>query len=387
MDYGEENMKRALVYASVASMIQQFNMDNIRLLIDSGYQVDVACNMKQGSTITIEKIESMKQELEMMGVKIYHIPIPRKITAVGEIIESFNFTRKLINEREYALIHCHSPIGGMICRLANRCSNRYRNSKVIYTAHGFHFFKGAPKRNWLLFYPVELACAYFTDILITINQEDYALAQKKFKHTKVVYVPGVGVDTKKFRSNLPKKNNLRQSLEIDNNDILLVSVGELSTRKNHEVVIRALAQIENNSLKYVICGLGSLQDYLEKLVSDLQIESQVFFLGYRSDIADILNISNIYVFPSLQEGLPVALMEAMACGKAVVCSSIRGNTDLIDEKGGALFDPKDSESCMLAIKDLLNRDLTEMGKYNRKKVEGFSREKVEDCMRKIYKLE
>ena len=127
-------MKRALVYASVASMIQQFNMDNIRLLIDSGYQVDVACNMKQGSTITIEKIESMKQELEMMGVKIYHIPIPRKITAVGEIIESFNFTRKLINEREYALIHCHSPIGGMICRLANRCSNRYRNSKVIYTA-------------------------------------------------------------------------------------------------------------------------------------------------------------------------------------------------------------------------------------------------------------
>lgn len=380
-------MKRALVYASVASMIQQFNMDNIRLLIDSGYQVDVACNMKQGSTITIEKIESMKQELEMMGVKIYHIPIPRKITAVGEIIESFNFTRKLINEREYALIHCHSPIGGMICRLANRCSNRYRNSKVIYTAHGFHFFKGAPKRNWLLFYPVELACAYFTDILITINQEDYALAQKKFKHTKVVYVPGVGVDTKKFRSNLPKKNNLRQSLEIDNNDILLVSVGELSTRKNHEVVIRALAQIENNSLKYVICGLGSLQDYLEKLVSDLQIESQVFFLGYRSDIADILNISNIYVFPSLQEGLPVALMEAMACGKAVVCSSIRGNTDLIDEKGGALFDPENSDSCMRAIKDLLNRDLTEMGKYNRKKVEGFSREKVEDCMRKIYKLE
>ncbi len=377
-------MKRALVYASVASMIQQFNMDNIRLLIDSGYQVDVACNMKQGSTITIEKIESMKQELEMMGVKIYHIPIPRKITAVGEIIESFNFTRKLINEREYALIHCHSPIGGMICRLANRCSNRYRNSKVIYTAHGFHFFKGAPKRNWLLFYPVELACAYFTDILITINQEDYALAQKKFKHTKVVYVPGVGVDTKKFRSNLPKKNNLRQSLEIDNNDILLVSVGELSTRKNHEVVIRALAQIENNSLKYVICGLGSLQDYLEKLVSDLQIESQVFFLGYRSDIADILNISNIYVFPSLQEGLPVALMEAMACGKAVVCSSIRGNTDLIDEKGGALFDPENSDSCMRAIKDLLNRDLTEMGKYNRKKVEGFSREKVEDCMRKIY---
>ena len=380
-------MKRALVYASVASMIQQFNMDNIRLLIDSGYQVDVACNMKQGSTITIEKIESMKQELEMMGVKIYHIPIPRKITAVGEIIESFNFTRKLINEREYALIHCHSPIGGMICRLANRCSNRYRNSKVIYTAHGFHFFKGAPKRNWLLFYPVELACAYFTDILITINQEDYALAQKKFKHTKVVYVPGVGVDTKKFRSNLPKKNNLRQSLEIDNNEILLVSVGELSTRKNHEVVIRALAQIENNSLKYVICGLGSLQDYLEKLVSDLQIESQVFFLGYRSDIADILNISNIYVFPSLQEGLPVALMEAMACGKAVVCSSIRGNTDLIDEKGGALFDPENSDSCMRAIKDLLNRDLTEMGKYNRKKVEGFSREKVEDCMRKIYKLE
>ena len=379
-------MKRALVYASVASMIQQFNMDNIRLLIDSGYQVDVACNMKQGSTITIEKIESMKQELEMMGVKIYHIPIPRKITAVGEIIESFNFTRKLINEREYALIHCHSPIGGMICRLANRCSNRYRNSKVIYTAHGFHFFKGAPKRNWLLFYPVELVCAYFTDILITINQEDYALAQKKFKHTKVVYVPGVGVDTKKFRSNLPKKNDLRQSLGIDNNDILLVSVGELSTRKNHEVVIRALAQIGNSSLKYIICGLGSLQDYLEKLVSDLQIESQVFFLGYRSDIADILNISNIYVFPSLQEGLPVALMEAMACGKAVVCSSIRGNLDLIDSRGGAVFNPKSVDECAIAIEKVLKLDTNKLGEHNVEKIRRFSKENINSIMLNLYQF-
>ena len=379
-------MKRALVYASVASMIQQFNMDNIRLLIDCGYQVDVACNMKQGSTITIEKIESMKQELEMMGVKIYHIPIPRKITAVGEIIESFNFTRKLINEREYALIHCHSPIGGMICRLANRCSNRYRNSKMIYTAHGFHFFKGAPKRNWLLFYPVEWICAHFTDVLITINQEDYALAQKKFKHTEVVYVPGVGVDTKKFRSNLPKKNDLRQSLGIDNNDILLVSVGELSTRKNHEVVIRALAQIGNSSLKYIICGLGSLQDYLEKLVSDLQIESQVFFLGYRSDIADILNISNIYVFPSLQEGLPVALMEAMACGKAVVCSSIRGNLDLIDSRGGAVFNPKSVDECAIAIEKVLKLDTNKLGEHNVEKIRRFSKENINSIMLNLYQF-
>ena len=386
MDYGEENMKRALIYASVASMIQQFNMDNIRLLIDSGYQVDVACNMKEGSTISAEKVQAMEMQLQKMGCRVCHIPIPRRITALSGIIQSFTMTRKLLNSENYDLIHCHSPIGGMVCRLANRCSHSYKNTKMVYTAHGFHFYKGAPRKNWILFYPIERFCGRFTDTLITINKEDYALAKRKFhlkKNGKIEYVPGIGIDLKYITAMPEIKDELRKDLHISKGDIILLSVGELNDNKNHVVVIEAMSHLSSN-IHYVICGQGPNKDKLEVLAENLKLKRQLHLLGYCDNVPSIVKSCDLFVFPSKREGLSVALMEAMACGKAVACSKIRGNTDLIDEKGGALFDPKDSESCVLAIKDLLNRDLTEMGKYNRKKVEGFSREKVEDCMRKIY---
>lgn len=377
-------MKRALMYASVASMIQQFNMENIRLLLEQGYEVDVACNMEQGSTITQEKIEAMKQELESMGVNVVHIPIPRKVTAVGGIVKSFRASKQLMNERNYSLIHCHSPIGGMVCRLANRCSKGYGKAKMIYTAHGFHFYKGAPKKNWLMFYPVEWFCSRYTDVLITINQEDYTLAKRKMKAKQSVYVPGVGVDIEKFKYDLLSKEEARKELGLSDGDKVLLSVGELSVRKNHEVVIRALAKIDRSNCKYFICGLGSLQKQLEKLISVLHMESCVKLLGYRSDIARVLNISDIYIFPSLQEGLPVALMESMAAGKAVACSKIRGNTDLIDENGGVLFNPRSVDDCAVAIEKLLKSDLRSMGEYNAKKIHSFSKATVNEMMVEVY---
>ena len=376
--------KKALMYASVASMIQQFNMDNIRLLQELGYEVDVACNMKQGSTITDEKVSLMKSELETMGVHVYHIPVPRSITNIKDIWKSFWITRKLINEQEYSLIHCHSPIGGMICRLANRLSKWYGQVRMIYTAHGFHFYKGAPQINWLLFYPIERICSCYSDVLITINQEDYALAKRKMKSKLCVYVPGVGVDLQKFKKvSLTEKSKFR-ILGVSDKDTVLVSVGELSTRKNHEVVIRALSKLNNPNYKYFICGLGPLEHRLEKLILDLKMQSNIRLLGYRSDIAEILNMADVYVFPSLQEGLPVALMESMAAGKAVACSRIRGNTDLVDSNGGVLFDPHSVDDCTMAIDQLLHSNLAKMGEYNSNKIRGFSKETVRELMSKIY---
>ena len=379
-------MKRALIYASVASMIQQFNMENIRLLIDIGYQVDVACNMKEGSTISAEKVQAMEMQLQKMGCRVCHIPIPRRITDLRGIIQSFTMTRKLLNSENYDLIHCHSPIGGMVCRLANRCSHSYKNTKMVYTAHGFHFYKGAPRKNWILFYPMERFCGRFTDTLITINKEDYALAKQKFhlkKNGKIEYVPGIGIDLKRITAMPEIKDELRKDLHISKGDIILLSVGELNDNKNHVVVLKAMSHLPSN-IHYIICGQGSNKDRLKALAENLNLKQQLHLLGYCDNVPSIVKSCDLFVFPSRREGLSVALMEAMACGKAVACSKIRGNTDLIDEKGGALFDPENSDSCMRAIKDLLNRDLTEMGNYNRKKVEGFSREKVEDCMRKIY---
>ena len=377
--------KRALMYASVASMIQQFNMANIRLLLESGYEVDVVCNLEQGSTITPEKIAAMRSELEGMGVRVIHVPIPRKISAIGEIITSFRMSRQIIAQGEYSLIHCHSPIGSVLCRLANRFSGRYGKAKMIYTAHGFHFFKGAPLLNWLIFYPMEWFCSWFTDVLITINHEDHDLASRQFRARQVAYVPGIGVDLEKYRTDSSGWAEKLAELGLCGADTILVSVGELSVRKNHEVVLRALAREQDPHYQYLICGLGPLKEQLEQLVEELGIRDRVHFLGYRNDIAQILNIANIYVFPSLQEGLPVALMEAMAAGKAVACSRIRGNTDLIEEQGGTLFDPRSVDDCADAIGRMLNADYEQMGRFNTQKILGFSRETVGRQMADLYR--
>ena len=148
-------MKKALMYASAASMIQQFNMENIRLLKELGYKVEVACNFEFGSTISNDRIEKLKDELRELGVRYYHIPVTRKLSDVKNIIYSIVETKKLMNKEGYDLVHCHAPIGGVVCRIANRMSKNYRNCKMIYTAHGFHFFKGNSASKNLLFKTIE----------------------------------------------------------------------------------------------------------------------------------------------------------------------------------------------------------------------------------------
>lgn len=377
--------KRALMYASVASMIQQFNMANIRLLLESGYEVDVVCNLEQGSTITPEKIAAMRSELEGMGVRVIHVPIPRKISAIGEIITSFRMSRQIIAQGEYSLIHCHSPIGSVLCRLANRFSGRYGKAKMIYTAHGFHFFKGAPLANWLIFYPLERFCSRFTDVLITINREDYTLAGAKMKAKQVTYVPGIGVDVEKFRSVPECRAAVRRELDVTPGQIVLLTIGELCTGKNHELVIRALAKLGRKDVRFVICGLGVLGDRLRELSCELGVQNQVTLLGYRTDIPAVLAAADAFIFPSLREGLSVALMEAMAAGKAVACSRIRGNTDLIEEQGGTLFDPRSVDDCADAIGRMLNADYEQMGRFNAQKILGFSRETVGRQMADLYR--
>lgn len=379
-------MKKALMIASVASMIDQFNMRNIALLEQMGYRVEIAANFATGSNTSEQRVAEFREELDQAGRKYYHVQIPRSIFKVGSIIAAWKQVRQLCRQNRYDIVHCHSPIGGVVARLA-ACSIRRQGAKVIYTAHGFHFFRGAPVKNWLLYYPVEKLCARMTDVLITINREDYALAKRKLKAKKVVYVPGIGMDTTQFAPTEADLQPLRQELGLTQQDRVILSVGELSRRKNHGVILRALAKLGLRDVKYIICGIGPEETALRQLADQLCISHQLILLGYRRDIANLLRLADVYAFPSLQEGLPVALMEAMAMGKSVVCSAIRGNTDLIEDgKGGFLAETEDVPGFADAISRLLSDETLrkQMGDYNRKTIRAFDRTVVDDGMQKIY---
>ena len=236
-------------------------------------------------------------------------------------------------------------------------------------------------KNWLLYYPVEKICAHFTDVLITMNREDYKLAQTKMRAGKIEYVPGVGIDPSEFAKVNIDRVAKRNELGIPENAKLFLSVGELNGNKNHETVIRAIAGMD---MHYIIAGKGDLQQHLETLICELNIADRVKLLGYRKDVKELCEMADVFVFPSYREGLSVSVMEAMANGLPVICSRIRGNTDLIDENGGALFDPYSVEDCASKVKSLLISDLEALGSYNQNKVQNFSIDIVNDRMKEIY---
>mgnify|MGYP001588684999 CR=1 FL=1 len=378
-------MKKVLMMASVASMIDLFNMDNVKILQNMGFEVHVACNFEYGSITSQERVDEFCEELEHSGIKIFQLPVPRSISAIKGIIKSYKLMKKLCQENHYQIVHCHSPIGGVIARLACK-SERKNGTKVIYTAHGFHFFKGASIKNWMLFYPIEKLCAKYTDCLITINKEDFIRA-KKFKAKKVEYVPGIGIHTEDIKNLKVDRKTKRAEFGFQDNDFVLISVGQLSKRKNQEVIIKALAGISDKHVKLLICGLGEFEEYLKNLTKKLHLEGRVIIAGYRSDVKKLLYAADCLAFPSYQEGLPVALMEAMSAGLPAVCSKIRGNTDLIEDgKGGYLVEPDDVEGFANSINKIIeNETLKEnMGKYNRKEIFKFDINNVKKDMENIY---
>ena len=382
-------MKRVLMLASVASMIDQFNMPNIALLQKLGYQVDVACNFIEGNTCSDARVAELKQKLQDMHVRCYQIDFARNIKHMGQNMRALRQVEGLMKQNGYAFCHCHSPIGGVVARIAGHRTK----TKVIYTAHGFHFYQGAPVMNWLVYYPVEKMLSRWTDVLITINHEDYKLAKKKFKMKKLTYVPGIGIDTQREGLSQKEKEEKRKELGIPQDAFLITNAAEFTPNKNQKTVIEAIEQLHNPNIYFVMCGIGEKKAELEQYVKEHGLEEHIRFVGFRNDLHEILQASDCFVLSSFREGLSVALMEAMAEGLPVVCGRIRGNVDLIkDGKGGILVSPENKEDYEAAFRKLYEMKQKEFQKFeniglnNRNKVEAFSKETVDPIMKKVYQV-
>lgn len=375
-------MNKAVVVASVASMISQFNLHNIKILQELGYKVIVATNFEEPGNISFRLSQKLFQQLESEEVYCININFARSPFSLKNIV-AYQTLKKIINDDdEIKLIHAHSPVGGVITRAITLNNTQKR---LIYTAHGFHFFKGASIRNWLTFYPIEKIFSYFTDDLITINLEDYQLAKKRFRAKRLHCVNGVGIDLNKFTADKKKIN-----LNKEQKKIKLLSIGELNKNKNHRLVIEAINQSKfKDHFLYKICGEGTLKKELALLIKQYGLENQVHLLGYRDDINHILADSDIFVFPSFREGLPVSVMEAMATGLPVIASDIRGNHDLIvHEKGGFLFESGNVEELVHYLDEcFIHQDnMVAFGNYNLQKIQEYSSDYVDSQMREIYSV-
>lgn len=371
--------KRVLILASVASMIGQFNRDNISLLQEMGYKVDVACNFKNGSTFSEESAKQLKKELIEQGVRCFHVDFSRSPVQIGKHVQCYRTVKRLMIENQYLFCHCHSPIGGAIARIAGHATK----TKIIYTAHGFHFFKGASVLNWAIYYPIELLLSYWTNCLITINKEDYYRAKYKFHAKKTVYIPGVGIDSNRFQNLGISREQKRQELGLSKENIFILSVGELNKNKNHEVVVRALAGLKGQNIVYMIAGEGNQKEHLKTLAEKNGVSLRL--LGFREDICSLLEASDVFAFPSKREGLSVSVMEAMFMKKPVIASKIRGNIDLIkDGENGLLVHPNTVEAWEQGMHKMINT----IGTYHlgeKKRLEPLEKNSIHEKMICIYK--
>lgn len=367
-------MKKVLFVATVVQLhIERFHIPYLKWFHDQGWQVDVAAR---------NDYEDPKDCKIPFCDHFYDLPFERSPFR-QENLWALKELKKLLAREHYDIIHCHTPMGGVVARLAARKS-REKGTKVLYTAHGFHFYRGAPMLNWLLYYPVERLLARWTDVIVTMNREDERRAER-FSCSRSVYIPGVGVDISRFAQGLSREE-ARTRLGLGREEPFILSVGELIPRKNYGVALEAVARLGRKDVQFWIAGTGASEGELRAQIDRLGLREQVKLLGFRSDIPDLLHAADVFFFPSRQEGLPVALMEAMASGLPIVCSRIRGNTDLIDEgKGGYLAAPGDAEGFSRALESILDgADTAEMRAYNRQKIQLFSREAVMEQMAALY---
>lgn len=332
--------KKKILVTCTDVMLLQFLAKHVFYLRERGFEVDAACSDVEGHVGELKALFLDKVKLTV--IDCVRSPFSPKN------LRGYRQLKKLVDENDYDLIWTNEPVMGMLTRLAARKA-RKKGTKVIYVAHGFHFYKGAPLKMWLLFYPLERFAARFTDKLITINGEDFALAQKRFKRCAPERFNGIGIDTKKFARTGVDRSEKRKELGVPPDRFLFLSVGELEKRKNHDTVIRAFAAADIANSELLVCGVGTQKERLERLIEKRGVGDRVRLLGYRYDIRELLETADAFVLGSYQEGLSVAIMEAMAMRSLCVVSRIRGNVDLIKEGNGIFFDPKSVSSVQDAL--------------------------------------
>lgn len=368
--------KKVLFVATVVKThIMEFHIPFLKMFQDAGWETAVAAknDYEDPALCVIPHCD------RYFPVNFSRFPVTKaNLHAYAEL-------KKIIDQGNYDIIHCHTPAAAVLTRFAARHA-RKKGTRVLYTAHGFHFFKGAPLLNWLVYFPAEWLVSFLTDVLITINREDYAFARKHMHPGRVEYVKGVGVDTGRFGIYGAERSAVRQSLGLKEEDFVLLSVAELTPNKNHESILRAMAMIPDANIKFISAGRGETMEKMLSLRTELHLEDRVQFLGYRNDVGKLYGAADAFLFPSFREGLSVSLMEAMASGLTCIVGKIRGNVDLIDDGVEGIYTELTPEGIAASIRKAASDPQLRKtcGENAREKVKQFSAESVQKTMAEIY---
>ena len=366
--------------APMGSVHRRFNQANIAALQSLGLQVELCANFENGDGPEIHN-QSFVEECGIRGVKTHSIPFARH--SLTGSLKCLSQLKELLSREQYDLVHTHTETGGLLLKLAHSEKGK---SKFIFTPHGMSFWKGSSLKSQLVYRPLERWICSAMDMNLGMNMEEVENLEQWNKRT-AHYVHGVGLNVARMQNPSRSREQMREEFGLTESDKFIVSIGELDDNKNHITVIKALATLGRKDFKYVVCGVGPNKDMLLAEAERMGLKDNVILAGYRSDIPDVLNAADIFVFPSFHEGMPVSALEAMACSLPVVCSAIRGNVDVVkDGDNGYLFKPSDVDTLSRQIALLMENEALrlQMGAKNKEIVREFSLEAVTEELKAIY---
>lgn len=341
--------KQVLIVATTGDFLLKFQREEVKLLQRMGYLVRYAANFYEPPYV------QDRAEIESLGVRTHQIPIARSPFLFRENAAALRQLLNLLERYPIGALHCHTPVGGLLGRLAGRLT-KAREVVVFYTAHGFHFYQGAPLFHWLAYYPVERWLARYTDLLGVINQEDYRAARRfRLKAGGSLWrLPGVGLDRGKFHPPSPeKRRKLRRELGLGEGDFFLLSAGELNENKNHQVILEALALLRQQNPRrplprYAICGEGFARPRLEARIRELGLQGTAELWGHRRDMPRLLACADATAFPSRREGLGMAGVESLAMGIPVLAGDNRGTREYMEQGKNGFLCPWDDPAAFAA---------------------------------------
>ncbi len=366
--------------APMGSVHRRFNNANIEALRQLRCEIHLLANFEKGRG-SEQQNPVFARKCENEGIIVHSLPFVR--ASLFGNLGLVKHIRELLQQENFDLVHAHTETGGLLLRLSLGTSH---NSRYVYTPHGMSFYKGAPLKARLLFKPIEKWICGAMDANLGMNMEEFDVLTR-WNKASANYVHGIGLNVERFKGTEKSKSEIRNELGISDDAILICSVGELDDNKNHSIVVRTIAELHNQKIYYIICGVGPNHDSLTELAIQSGLQDHIILAGYRKDIPDILHASDLFVFPSFHEGLPVSLMEAMASGLPVICSEIRGNVDLVKNGvNGLLFSPDNYSQLSKAIAQILSdkKRMAEMGAQNSRDVENYSYSVVVEELKQIY---
>ena len=369
-------MKKVLFVATVGGFVSQFEMNDVEILQDEQCEIHYAANFNNNVYYVEDKLYEKK------GIVQHNVPIAKSPLDMKNNYRAYKEIKRIIDSEDISMVHCHTPVGGVVARLA---ATRSKNKPtVVYTAHGFHFYKGAPLMNWCVYYLVERIMARVTDAVVTINEEDYQVARGFKLRTggRVYKIPGVGVNLDRFKTNVSEKNK-------ENKGFKVLSISEINKNKNHKVVIKAIKSLIDKGEKvyYDIYGKGPNEEWLNKYIKKLGLSEYVKLRGYISNPEEVLKEADCFAFPSIREGLGMSALEAMACGVPVIASENRGTKEyMVNGHNGMVCrknNYKEYEQAILKLKSSPDTRKT-MGRNARETVKKFSVNRSVEIMTQVY---